>query len=199
MIYVSIDTETSGLGENAQILEFAAVIENTEKNANIDELPFFHCYLKHDVIIGEPYALAMNQNILYEIANSESKCKKITPDQLGRNFGYFLNTILRESEPDERNRGKVPQIKIIVAGKNFASFDRPKLERLSNFSNYVIFHHRVIDPSILFYKEGDLELPNSKLCMERAGLSGEVAHNALDDAKMVIKLVRKGLKTYNTN
>lgn len=187
MIYVSIDTETSGLGEQSQILEFAAVIENTEKDLCVDELPWFHCYLKHDIIVGEPFALAMNSDILYKIATSD--VNKLKPEELGFEFSTFLlqNGFFI-------NKEITPAVKVIAAGKNFASFDRQKLEKLPEFSKYIKFHHRVVDPSILFYKEGDLELPNSKLCMERAGLDGEVAHNALDDAKMVIRLNRQGLK-----
>ena len=37
---------------------------------------------------------------------------------------------------------------------------------------------------------GDTEPPNTKTCMERAGLPGDVAHTAVEDARVVIQLVR---------
>jgi len=32
--------------------------------------------------------------------------------------------------------------------------------------------------------------PSTKVCMERTGIAGEVAHNAIDDALVVCKLIR---------
>ena len=85
-----------------------------------------------------------------------------------------------------------------MAGKNYAMFDRDWLDSaiFNNDkppTNYKIkICHRVIDPSILFLKLGqDKTLPSSKECLKRAGLNGEVAHTALDDAIMVCRLLRR--------
>jgi hypothetical protein len=66
------------------------------------------------------------------------------------------------------------------------------LEKVKDWKN-VSFLHRVLDPAILYYQPGDMTLPDSKRCMERAGLAGEVAHTALQDAEMVVRLIRHKL------
>ena len=38
-----------------------------------------------------------------------------------------------------------------------------------------------------------VELPNTKTCMERAGISGEVAHTAIEDARVVALLIRQAI------
>jgi len=37
----------------------------------------------------------------------------------------------------------------------------------------------------------DDEVPNTEKCMERAGIKGNVAHTALEDALVVVELIRK--------
>ena len=36
----------------------------------------------------------------------------------------------------------------------------------------------------------DEELPDSKTCMERAGIDGKVAHTAVEDALAVVRMIR---------
>jgi hypothetical protein len=86
---------------------------------------------------------------------------------------------------------KYGKYKITPAGKNAAMFDLPFLkEKINDFGN-VIFLHRVLDPAVLYFDpKTDKVLPDSKLCMERAGIAGEVAHTALEDALAVVKLIR---------
>ena len=81
--------------------------------------------------------------------------------------------------------------KVIAAGKNFASFDQKFLEKLPNWN--VNFAHRVIDPAMLYFKpfEDDKGLPSTKICMERAGITAEVAHTAVEDAIVVVDLIRR--------
>jgi hypothetical protein len=83
-----------------------------------------------------------------------------------------------------------------VAGKNFSGFDKLFLAKMPNSRNFIDrIHHRVIDPASLYWEPfTDKELPSSKTCLERAGMSGVVAHTALEDAKMVVNLIRTHLK-----
>ena len=68
MKYVCIDIETTGLDPvNHQILQFAAVIRDTDKMSEpLSESPTMVCYVEHENYHGQPYALAMNSKILSE-------------------------------------------------------------------------------------------------------------------------------------
>lgn len=178
--YVSIDIETTGLDpEWCQVIEFGAVLEDWV--TPVENLPRFHRYVVHDQIVGEPYALAMNAEILRRIATGEKGYLYVKPSQLGGEFQSWLmqNRVIVESSQA-----------FIAAGKNFASFDRQFLRRIPSF-RYVKIHHRSIDPAMLFWNPTiDAEPPSTKTCMERAGIAGEVAHTAVEDAIAVIKMVR---------
>jgi DNA polymerase III epsilon subunit-like protein len=43
---------------------------------------------------------------------------------------------------------------------------------------------------LYFDLENDDSLPDMKTCMQRAGIDGEVAHTAMEDALVVVKLLR---------
>jgi oligoribonuclease len=183
MRFVSIDIETTGLNPTCQVLEVGAVLDDTcSPETPVEQLPQFHAYVLRDSIAGEPYALAMHSAILKRIANpaaEENKCYRfLKPSEIGPAFTKWL--------ADNGVTGKV-----VAAGKNFAGFDKQFLGNLPGF-DVGIFSHRSIDPAVMFWNpQKDADLPSSKVCMERASLAGEVAHTALEDAVMVVKLVRK--------
>lgn len=181
--YVSIDIETTGLDpERCQILEIGAIIDDWV--SPVESLPMFHCYVDHGLYHGEPYALGLNVKILNILANRENlKDHEVFyfPGQVAAYFNGFL-----------AHYGVDPK-RVPAAGKNFASFDRQFLERLPKFKDLVRFNHRVLDPAMLFVDfENDDGLPDTKTCMKRAGIGGEVAHTALEDARVVIELIRIG-------
>lgn len=187
MKYVSIDLETTGLdSENHMILEFGAVIEDTNDIRPIEALPKFHAYIINgENIVGSPYALQMNQAILKKIANREEGHNYILPEELGALFYMFL-------ADNGIKAGYGLRQKIVVAGKNFASFDLKFLNSCKNFTKHIDIHHRVIDPVTSFINwEDDTSPPGFKKCKERAGIEGEIAHTAIEDAIDVIKLLRK--------
>lgn len=184
--YISIDIETTGLDpESCQILEIGAVIEDWE--SPILELPTFHCYVRHLEYRGEPYALALNSKILGILAKSESKLdpdlKIYGPAHIEFRFNEWL----------KRNNIHYLQDRITVAGKNFGSFDLQFLKRLLNFNQLASrFRHRYIDPAMLYWEPNidGSTLPDLKKCLARAGMTDEVTHTAVEDAQLVIKLVR---------
>ena len=60
------------------------------------------------------------------------------------------------------------------------------------FGKKLQFSQRVLDPAILYMNLlKDKEVPNLKECLKRAGIEKEVAHDALEDALDVIRLLRK--------
>ena len=71
MIYISIDTETTGLTpETCQLLSLGAIVEDTEKKLPFDQIPKFHCAIlrgERDILQGELFALNMNKDLIERI------------------------------------------------------------------------------------------------------------------------------------
>ena len=182
--YVSIDIETTGLNpENCQVLEIGAVID--DGTTPIEDCPTFHCYVDHGLILGEPFAVSMHATILRRIATHEGGYTYLQPWEVATRFHDFL----KKHGLDPENE------KIVVAGKNYASFDARFLRKLTNWDKHVRVHHRILDPAGLYWQpETDgMDLPDTKTCMERASISDEVAHTAVEDARTVAHLIRRAI------
>lgn len=79
-----------------------------------------------------------------------------------------------------------------AAGKNFATFDQKFLERLPRWKQVFKIRSRVLDPGILFVDwKNDESIPSLQTCKERAGITGIVTHNAVEDAIDVVLCLRK--------
>jgi len=80
---------------------------------------------------------------------------------------------------------------ITAAGKNFAAMDYQFLKRLPKWEKFIPTQHRVIDPGNLYWdpRIDNGELPSMQTCMKRAGIPGTVAHTAVEDAIIVVKLI----------
>jgi oligoribonuclease (3'-5' exoribonuclease) len=207
--YACIDIETTGLNkENDQILELAVVLDDLSQDVakeDLDEyvkqLPTFHCYIKHERIVGDPYAIAMHNRIFNFIAkepitdieqllDSDYSVYKnylvLDPSTVHYELKEFLSTygILSNSN------------KIVAAGKNLASFDIPFLENtLPGFDpkkegNLFKFHHRLIDIGNFYLEKTDRVPPDLQTCLQRAGLTGIVTHRAVDDATDCIRAMK---------
>lgn len=188
MRYASIDLETAGdKPEKHPILEFGAVIEDTNNPLPYDQLPRFQVYIDNgDDILGTPYALQMNAAILKRIALKEEGYEYIKPEELGKKFANWL----AENGMDE-NITDEGTIKITAAGKNFGSFDLQFLKRCPGFTEEVTISQRLIDPSVFYVNwEEDKELPNLNKCLERAGIEKTITHNAAEDAIDVVRVMR---------
>jgi len=177
--YVSIDLETTGLNPaNCQILEFGAVFDDW--SGPISQLKRFQRYILHDQITGEPFALQMNAGILRKIAAYKPGDDGFCPVyQLHNEFCLWLQDCC----------GLDHKHNITPAGKNFATFDLQFLRPLG----FNMFHHRTLDPALLYWNIHDTILPDSKTCMDRAGLDARVAHTALEDAEAVCHMIRRGI------
>jgi oligoribonuclease (3'-5' exoribonuclease) len=186
MKYASLDIETTGDNPSIdQVLQISIVVEDTANQLPIEQLPSFTCIVKHDRYCGNAFALQLNSWILKEIskaASAEKKQEQYTPKYPIYNFPQALEKMaefLKLHFKDE---------KPTVAGKNVAGFD------LQFFPNDVrkLFLNRVIDPAILFVDwDKDSQLPDLKTCKHRAKLEEYVSHDALDDARDIIKVVRE--------
>jgi hypothetical protein len=146
------------------------------------------------MVVGSPFALSMHPTILRRIATKEEGFRYFAPDRVAAFFTAWLQE--RGLKPCEHH--------VTVAGKNFASFDRQFLKRLPHWEEYVKTQHRSIDPGNLYWdpRVDTQGLPSAKTCMERAAIPGEVAHTAVEDALIVVKLIRRWferLDGYYTN
>jgi len=204
MRYVSIDIETLGLDpHNNDIVEFAAVVDDLSERKPVNELPTFHrfIYREDDLYQGSAYAIAMHHRI-FEVLKSKKDWSVLATRTnlllgfynwlLDLGFSYDYNGVLR----------------IQAAGKNFASFDRKFLEIQCNLGvnmtatsgvaadrpSILEVGHRVLDPGMLYFDPKiDRAVPSMADCQKRAGLGDIVAHTAMDDALMVVRLLRHKL------
>lgn len=193
MKYVSIDIETTGLDPKIHdMIEFAAVLDDLKNPLPIKDLPVFHYHLnKKEPYSVDPNAIKVHgRNIFADIAykiesNSQYICY---PDEL---FTRLSNFLFLNGYQEKNNN-----LYINVAGKNFATFDLPFLQKIDKvFWCNVSFRSRIIDPAILYFDHlKDEFLPNMEKCLERANIKEKVTHNAVDDAIQVIKLIRRKYK-----
>jgi hypothetical protein len=214
MKYVSIDIETTGINpEWCDILEFGAIIEDTQNQKSYEEVPKFHRYLKPprpEGYRGETYAINMHADtgIWKEInriemlqnlgereggltgQDAEDIKKLIAPRKLLNEFTCFLIDNGFEDISKERGQSKVNLGNVTVAGKCFFAFDWNFLAPL--FGERIC--RRAIDPAIWYWNPTiDKKLPATPLCLERAGIKATDAHTSLGDAWDVIRLVRHAM------
>src|SRR5215471_1205091 len=178
--YVSIDVETTGRKpQKHNILEIGAVIDDLY--TPIDKLARFHCYVERDYYVGDPQALAMNSNILKRIADKPGGYKYLRPFEVADSFRIFLN-----------NNGYKAEDRIFCAGKNFAGFDDQFLKiDIPRWLDVIRVHRRCLDVGTLYFDPKIHDIPpNMEQCMKIAGLPGEVKHTAVEDALIVVKLIR---------
>lgn len=202
MKYAAIDIETTGLDRDQdQILQVAIVVEDTERVGSdgipdILALPTFEGVIRHERISGHPFALAMNADLIEVIAkaprgpNAEVELRGRTvrifdnSDELASGAIDFLDATI-----DTLN-GPPYRRDYVAAGKNAAGFDLPFLPGKLR----VCFHHRVIDVGSVA-----LGVEASSWREDRIpGLSEllsvisnrEATHDALEDARDVVRLLR---------
>ncbi len=192
MKYLSLDLETTCLQAAPEhILQVSMVVEDTElKGIPVTELPHFTCFVKHDRIEGEAYALGMNGWIL-DIISGRNKTTQPYPILKGKSAKKLVETGYWDTWTSEALAFLKKQFgdkKITVAGKNVAGFDIPFLPKEVSS----LFRHKVLDPGPLLvnWLEDD-QVPNFEKCKQRAGIDTPVAHDAREDAMDVIRCLRK--------
>lgn len=204
MIYVSIDIETTGLDSDVhQTIEFGAIIEDSNNPKSYeDSKKYRRIVLARDKkYVFSSYAAKLNAGLIELISDIENSKdgvnffnnenlsqSAIYSDELMIDFKFWL-----AQNGFKENKSGV--IEVVAAGKNFASFDKRFIEamgRIKMESLGIRFHHRTIDPASMFIDwKNDTTPPSTDTCKKRAGLIGEVKHEALADAWDVIQLLRK--------
>lgn len=190
MRYVSVDLEMSGPDPlRHQVLELAAVVEDTKRAAAtpLAELPAFRRAVRHPEICGTAGALALNAGLLRELADKT----KLTapdicrPDELLPQLREFL--LANGFRPNKKDC-----LSVVMAGKNFATFDLLFLRQLPGWGTLVRSEPAVLDPAAFYLNwHKDSRLPTMLICQARAGdTEPHVAHEALADALEVVRLLR---------
>lgn len=208
--------------ENCQILSVGLAVENTKLIAPIEKIPTLEIAIIRERIEGEIYAINMNRELILDILrykkaktdegrneiSRQTKRIYVKEDEVVHRIFRFLydNRCLEIDDKDfftamrEIIDGKsYPLFRSInspyyltVAGKNFGTFDKLFLEKLSHWKRVFKVRSRILDPALLYVDWGnDEDLPGLSKCKERAGLSDVVSHNAVEDALDVIELIRR--------
>lgn len=199
MKFAAIDIETTGLNiELDQVLQVAIVLEDTSKpDTPVEDLPTFEGLIYHERIAGAPFALHMNREIVELFAGIKPggpvdfRGRRIEVYEHVSEVVYaaldWLRAHLTNGGPLEKAR------KFVAAGKNAGGFDLPFLGL--DFQKQ--FHHRVIDVgSVALGANHDYWLQDAPPGMRELHEGDEPTHDALEDARDVIRLLRKLTHSY---
>lgn len=191
MRYISLDLETTG-GRPArhQILELAAVVEDTKNLRPLAELPYFRRVVRHPEYVGTAGALALNAGLLRELDRKEPNPELCEPTELLPQLREFL---LAQGFKTDKN----DCVAVTMAGKNIASFDLGFLRELPGYGTLVRAEPAMLDPAAFYLNwRKDTRLPTMQTCKARAHFADDtVAHQALADALDVIELLRPFYET----
>jgi oligoribonuclease (3'-5' exoribonuclease) len=193
MKYLSLDIETTGLDpKRDQVLHIAVVEEDTGVcGVAVDNLPYWECLIRHNRIEGDPYALAMNIDIL-DVLQKELPWHPVNPPRRDKRLYRGREVLVYRSLDDALSEllqwglfasGK----RQTIAGKNVAGFDIPFLG--PRFKNYTI--HRVIDAGAVALGIDPSLWANDKPPMLGDLINTEVTHDALEDARDVVRVLRR--------
>lgn len=202
MKYISLDLETTGLNSNnCHILQIGMIAtDTTDLTTPVEDLPSLNIIVKYDQIIGEPYGLSMNARLL-EIM-SKTNITSTVENKFKNKFGQYVckpedvhDLIIEFLANNGYGPDKNGKYRITVAGKNVGSFDVQFLNNLLEMHNpddcELMIKHKAIElGSLMFKPESDDHIPSLPECLSRAGLSREVLHDAVEDARDVIYCIR---------
>ncbi|WP_426058285.1 hypothetical protein [Hymenobacter sp. B1770] len=186
MRYISLDLETSGPNpQRHQVLELAAVVEDTRHLRPLAELPAFRRVVRHPEYVGTAGALALNARLLVELAEKKPNPELCTPDELLPQLREFL--LAHGFRPNPKDC-----LNVTMAGKNVASYDLGFLKELPGWGTLVRADPAMLDPAAFYLNwHKDSRLPSMSICKARAQFDDhEVAHEALADALDVVRLLR---------
>lgn len=185
--YVSIDIETTGIDDKSHILQISAVYDDLK--SPISELKTIDLPIKYRVMTHcEPYAMGMNAKLLEKMMDKDYG---YDPDFAASTLMTFLSDCLANNN-DEKGRTQ----KIILAGKNVASFDIPKIKGFLKGTRFEqdfesMIHYKTLDVGSLYYDVFKDNVSLSKI--NELTNRPPVSHNALDDAFDVVYAVRHKL------
>ena len=217
MKYVVIDIETGGIPgrdgnvEDLPILEFGAIIEDTNNPLAWDDIPKFNKIIRHEQYRGGAFAINLNARIFEILAKRETFKRNereeydshhgiIELKDLSQEFFKFLVPHLGKfKEGDDFDAVlhnsdiyKQAPLTITPAGKNFDAFDRKFIELIPKWDSYIRLRHRTIDPTTPYIDWlNDETPPGLGECLQRAGIIKQITHCAVEDAFDTLQVLRK--------
>jgi oligoribonuclease (3'-5' exoribonuclease) len=193
MNYVALDIETTGLNTKVcNVLSIGLVVDNAPSKP-VEKLPAFEAVIKHDLLVGEPHALAMNAELLWFLASLlddlEDGDVHVMGDRKVQVFRDIESAAIGARDFLCEAFGRPLQNNsVVLAGRSLDAFDLRFLPRHLTS----VFHRRVLDVSSMAMGamrelwEDRSTLPNT------GSILGECAeHTAIGDARQVVKMVRK--------
>ena len=186
MRYLSLDLETSGSNPSRhQILELAAVVEDSRHPLPLAELPAFRRVVRHPEYAGTAGAIALNARLFQELAQKTPNPELCGPAELLPQLREFL--LLHGFRADRKDC-----VAVTMAGKNIGVFDLGFLKELPGYGILVRAEPAMLDPAAFYLNwHKDSRLPSMSICKARAQFDDrEVAHEALADALDVVRLLR---------
>ena len=205
MRYISLDFETTTATdkqpENA--LSLALVIEDMELSTSLDQLPTLKILFLHKPLTFDDVAVAMNPKAFAARALAKGHMKpeklpvlvgqaiaegaiKLAAEYIAVKSWVEAEVLIREFLM-ANSFGNDP---IVLAGKNIKSFDWLFMPT----SVQALFNGEFLDPGDIYKEAGDRYKPSMAECSRRAGISDFVSHDAADDARQVIALIRHKMK-----
>lgn len=185
MKYMSIDIETSGFDpDKCQILEIGVVLDDLlHPEIPIYDLPTATFFVENPTVHWEREAFLLHRKA--------GACRSVGLNEqwATHSNGGSLDMIQTNLLALWRNEVGGDE-EIIAAGKNFASFDLLFLRR---YCPRLRFHHRSLDPTLLYTRLTDIVPPSTAVCLDRAGIQRIPSHRAVEDAKDIVYLIRRGL------
>lgn len=199
MKYVSLDIETTTLKHAPEnVLSVALVIEDSDQDTPLAELPALKIIFLHEPSRYDDTATAMNPKLFAARALLKGHLK---PDKIEALVGketakgaldLFASYTKAENWAvaermikdflDDHSISDTPH----MAGRNVGSFDWQFLPETIR----ELFSGEFLDPGNMYKQPGDRGRPSMATCSERAGISSFVAHGAYEDALQVIELIR---------
>lgn len=198
MKVVLLDVETTSLDpRTGQILELAAVAYDVAADKIVSR---FQCTFKHEVITGQPYALAMNSALLYEIAGKDKDYQPVSllkidetlamsPDMIWHltcfEFVPLMQTWMR-SLVDLQGWSN-----ILLCGAQIGSFDYQFLLHVPSWAPMAGIEYRQVELGSLLMQPGDSKPFSVEKNLARLGLTaiGPV-HRALPDCMNYVQLLK---------
>lgn len=214
MKFVVVDIETTGVPgkdgniEDLQIIEFGAVIEDTNNPLAWDDIPKYNKIIRHDQYKGGAFAINLNARIFEILAKRETFNREqrklydeangiIELKELAKDFFDFLYPHFGKVSDDDftkhlgSNYQQAP-FTITPAGKNFDAFDRNFIKLIPKWDQYIRLRHRTIDPTTPYIDwYNDSAPPGLGECLERAGIIKQVTHKAVEDCWDTLEVIRK--------
>lgn len=197
--YISLDIETTGVDrEKCEILEIGWVLDNGI--GRIDDLIKRNFIIKRkNISYGEIFALDMNARIFKALKDNHPDVTEADDiaNQLLEDVQECSRLALQWDKDHFINKDDKQNKKIQFAGKNFSSFDSQFLDpfmRLHTITDYFkLVQHRALDVGPMYAEEFGYVPSLDEIAARH--LNGKVVnHKAVDDAMMVVNLIRNKMR-----